>query len=102
MENVQIQEVVSKSDLKEYISLPARLHKDHANWVPPIYSDEWNYYNRKKNLAFRYCDTVLALARINGKPVGRIMGIINKRHNEAACCRVGRFSFFECVNTPVV
>ncbi len=102
MKNLQIQEVIYKSDLKDFIYLPAQLHKNHRNWVPPIYSDEWNYYNKKKNHGFEYCDTAIILARIDGKPAGRIMGIINHRHNDATGDKVARFSFFESINDPEV
>jgi hypothetical protein len=95
---LQIQEVVSKSDLKEFIHLPEKLHKNHPHWVPPIYKDEWNYFNPGKNRAFSYCDTTKILARKNGEVVGRIMGIINHRNNEEKKEKVARFSFFECIN----
>ncbi len=82
MKDLQIQEIASKSDLKDFIYLPEELHKNHLNWVPPIYRDEWDYFNPKKNRAFTYCDTTIILARRDGKPVGRIMGIINHRYND--------------------
>jgi hypothetical protein len=98
MNMLQIQEVVSKSDLKEFIHLPEKLHKNHKNWVPPIYKDEWDYFNPRTNRAFSYCDTTIILARKKGVVVGRIMGIINHRKNEEKKERVARFSFFECLN----
>jgi hypothetical protein len=91
-------EVVCRSDLKEFIHLPEKLHKNHLNWVPPIYKDEWDYFNPKKNRAFSYCDTTIVLARSDGKTVGRIMGIINNRYNDDKKEKVARFSFFECIN----
>ena len=97
---LQIHEVISKSDLKEFIHLPEKLHKNHTNWVPPIYSDEWDYFNRKKNRAFSYCDTKIILVRSDGKAVGRIMGIINHRYNDEKKVKVARFSFFECTDNP--
>jgi hypothetical protein len=98
MNMLHIQEVVSKPDLKEFIHLPENLHKNHLNWVPPIYHDEWDYFNPKKNKAFSYCDTTIALARNNGEVVGRIMGIINHRYNDEKKVKIARFSFFECIN----
>jgi hypothetical protein len=98
MNMLQIQEVVSKSDLKKFIHLPEKLHKNHTNWVPPIYKDEWDYFNPKKNRAFSYCDTTKILARKKGEVVGRIMGIINHRNNEEKKEKVARFSFFECID----
>lgn len=95
---VVIKPVETKRDLKTFIHLPAKIHKDHKNWVPPIYMDEWEFFNPKKNRAFDHCDTVLALAWKDRKVVGRIMGIIshnyNKKHNE----NHGRFAFIETWN----
>jgi len=73
MNMLQIQEVVSKSDLKEFIHLPEKLHTNHKNWVPPIYKDEWNYFNPRTNRAFSYCDTILILARNKGEVVHTVI-----------------------------
>jgi hypothetical protein len=98
MEPVEIILVRNHSELKKFIYLPSLLHKGHQNWVPPIYKDEWNYFNIKKNRAFTYCDTVIAVAKRQGKVVGRIMGIINTRYNSERKEKDARFSFFDCIN----
>lgn len=98
MDELQIKEVLSRSELKEFIYLPEKLHKNHINWVPPIYKDEWDYFNPGKNRAFSYCDTMVLLARRNGMTVGRIMGIINHRYNGEKNEKTARFSFFDCIN----
>jgi GNAT superfamily N-acetyltransferase len=70
--------------------------------MPPIYFDEWSYFNRKKNRAFGYCDTTMMLACQDGRPVGRIMGIINRRHNQHVGERTARFACLECVESHEV
>ncbi len=45
---IMIQEVDSKKRMREFIHLPAAIHKDHHNWVPPIYMDDWDFFNKKK------------------------------------------------------
>ncbi|MFO7829215.1 MAG: hypothetical protein R6V23_11370 [Bacteroidales bacterium] len=92
---IEITEVKSKADLKKFIYLPEKIHKNHHNWLYPLYSDEWILFNPKKNKAFNYCDSVLALAKKDGKVVGRIMGIINRRYNEINQEKNGRFCFME-------
>lgn len=92
---VEVKEVKNKKDLKTFIYLPEKIHAGHANWVPPIYMDEWKYFDPKKNKAFQYCQTLLLLAFREGKTVGRVMGIINNRYNEYRNERVGRFGFLE-------
>ena len=93
---VDVREVQGRRELKEYINLPARIHKNHANWIPPIYMDDRRYFDARKNRSFTWSDTTLALAWNDGGPVGRIMGIINRRYNELRDERVGRFGYLEC------
>ena len=95
---VDVQEVRNRRDAREFVGLPGHIHKDNPLWVPPLYRDERSKLNRKKNLAFRYCDAVFALARADRAVVGRIAGIINHRHNETSGRKVARFGFLECAN----
>ena len=91
----EIIEVKSKADLKTFIRLPAAIHKNHHNWVPPIYMDDREFFNAKKNPAFGYSDTIMLLAYRDKKPVGRIMGIINHKYNDQTNSKEGRFCFME-------
>ena len=93
--SLEIKEVDNKELLKQFIYLPAKIHQTHTNWVPPVYMDEWTYFNPRKNKAFAYSSTVMYLAFRNGRPVGRIMGIINHKYNEAHREKDGRFCFLE-------
>ena len=92
---VELKEVLSKADLKAFIYLPEKLHEGHCNWVHPIYMDEWKFFDRTKNKAFGYCDTVMLLALREGRPVGRVMGIINHRYNEHRGEKTARFGYLE-------
>jgi hypothetical protein len=99
---VELVEVKSKKQLRTFIHLPAKIHKGHANWVPPIYLDDWLFFNPKKNETFSYCDTILLLAYDNGKCVGRIMGIINHKYNETHNENDARFCFIETYNDSFI
>lgn len=94
--------VTSKSDLRRFIHLPAALHAAQPEWMPPLYMDEWDYFNPKKNLAFGYCDTTLMLAEQDGRLVGRVMGIINHRHNDHVRERTARFALLESTKDQAV
>lgn len=91
----EIKEISTRRDLKTFIFLPERIHQGHVNWVPPLYGDEWKYFDREKNKAFAYSDTIMLLAWKDGRPVGRIMGIINHKFNEARNEKTARFGFLE-------
>lgn len=92
---VTVKPVKGRRELKSYIHLPAKIHKDHSNWVPPFYGDEWTYYNPKKNVILSHCDTILFLAYRDGKVVGRIMGIIAHKYNEIHGENTARFNYLE-------
>jgi hypothetical protein len=99
---IEIKEVSNRRDLYKFIHLPEIIHAGHENWVPPIYLDDWNFFNPRKNKSFDYCDTVLALAMKNGNCVGRIMGIINHKYNESHNENDARFCFMETWNDQEV
>jgi hypothetical protein len=100
--SLEIREVVSKKDLKTFIHLPEKIHAGQAQWTPPIYMDEGKYFNPAKNKTFAICDTIMLLAWKEGKPVGRIMGIINRRFNEHRKENIARFTCFETFKDPEV
>ena len=99
---IAICEVKDGKQLYQFIHLPAAIHKNHFNWVPPIYMDEKGFFNPAKNKAFQSCDTILLLAYQGKEVVGRIMGIIHRKYNEDHHERKGRFAFFETWNDPKV
>jgi hypothetical protein len=97
-----IKEVVTRKDRREFIYLPDKVHKNEPDWLPPIYMDEWELYNKKKNKSYQYADALLLLAYRDKKPVGRIMGIVNNRYNSINNEQHGRFCFMECYNDKEV
>jgi len=93
---LEVAEISTRRELREFIYLPAKVNRTNPRWIPPIYHDDWKFFDAKKNRAFGYADTVLALARRDGRAVGRIMGIVNRRCNELRQECTGRFGFLEC------
>jgi len=92
---INIKEVTTRKLMREFIHLPAKIHKNHSNWVPPIYMDDWTYFNSKKNHAFDHCTTILYVAEKAGEIVGRIMGIISHQYNESRNIKDVRFCWLE-------
>lgn len=92
----EVREVETKADLKAFIHLPEQWHRDHRQWVPPIYATDKRYFDRRKNPAFAHSDAVLYLAWRGGRPVGRIMGIISNKYNTLREERNARFCYLEC------
>ena len=95
MDGVIVKEVRSRKDLHDFIFLPEKVHKGEAEWLPPIYMDDKLLFNKKKNKSYLYADAILLVAYSQGKPRGRIMGIINNRYNAIHNENHGRFCFME-------
>ena len=67
MGELVIKEVLTKKDRREFIYLPEKVHKNEPDWLPPIYMDEWELYDKKKNKSFKYADALLLLAYRDNK-----------------------------------
>jgi GNAT superfamily N-acetyltransferase len=98
MSEIIVKKIESRSELREFIYLPAKVHRGEPNWLPPLYSDEWHLFDKKKNSSYSYSDADFFIAWKDNKPVGRIMTLINNRYNEIKKEKHGRFSFMECYN----
>jgi len=99
---LKLREVKTKKDLKSFIHLPYLIHKNHKEWLPPLISDEWKVFDKKKNHSFEHADTILLLAEQNNKIVGRIMGIISHTYNKGHNEKNARFCFAECYDDAAV
>jgi hypothetical protein len=82
--------------------LPSQLHKGEPFWMPTIYADDLNFFNPLKNHQFDSCDTIMLLAVVNNKPVGRIMGIIHNKYNTLRNENTARFGYFDCIDSQEV
>lgn len=79
---VQIEEVLTQSQLKKFVDYPNRLYKNVPAYVPGTFSDDLEDWSREKNPAFEFCDAKCWLAKRDGRIVGRIGATINHRANE--------------------
>ena len=99
---ISLKEVTGKKEQRVFIYLPEKIHAKHKNWLPPIYIDEWDFLNPRKNKSYAHSDTVLYLAYRDGQPVGRIMGIINRKYNSLHQEKAVRFFHFDCFEDEAV
>ena len=100
--DVRIKEVQTKKALKEFVDFPHRLYAGNAYWVPSLRSDDMNTLDHEKNPAFAYCEARCWLAYEGKQVVGRIAGIINRRHKEKWGQPYMRFGWFDVIDDPAV
>ena len=82
--------------LKEFIRFPLNLYKDCDKWVPAFESDEFNALG-PDNPALSFCERELYLARREGKTVGRIAAILNRKANEKWKEETVRFGWIDFI-----
>lgn len=100
---VEIREITpTKSNLKKYTKFGIDLYKGNDYYVPPLIMDDVETLSPDKNPAFDYCKAKSWMAYRDGKPVGRITGIINTVVNERTGKRDLRFGFLDFIDDKEV
>jgi GNAT superfamily N-acetyltransferase len=85
------------ADMRRYLRLSGTLPDQRPNRVPLLRMDEREFHDPKRNPQLVHCDVRYWLARRDGVPVGRIMGIIHHQHNQARGERTARFYDLVCI-----
>ena len=101
---VEIRELQpTKRNLLKFVHFPIdTLYRDSKYFVPPLVTDELNTLRPDKNPAFDFCEAVYYMAYRDGKPVGRVAGIINHVCNERSGKKEARFSYIDFIDDAEV
>ncbi len=99
---VTIKQVSTAKELRAFIRFNYILYKDNPYSVPDLYDDMLNTFDPKKNAALEFCEAAYFLAYREGKIVGRVAAIINKRANETWNKRSVRFGWIDFIDDPEV
>src|SRR5689334_4561876 len=96
---MQIVEVKSKKDEKDFLLLPLSIYKNDPNWIRPLDKDIEAVFDPKQNKFFRHgqCARFL-LKNDDGKIIGRIAAFINEKTSRKESQPTGGIGFFECIN----
>lgn len=92
----------TRSELLRYVKFAIDLYKDNKCYVPPLILDEIATLSPTKNPAFDVCRAQSFMAYRDGKPVGRITGIINDVVNRKNNVKEVRFGFVDFIDDAEV
>lgn len=95
---IEVREVLTKKERKEFFKFPVTLYKDIPNSCPSLMSDEKDEFNPEVNGAFNYAKSKLFLAYKDGKVVGRVAAILNGAYNEKMGVKELRFSRIDFID----
>jgi hypothetical protein len=93
----------TKRNLLKFVHYPIDvLYKGNPYYVPSLVTDEVGTLTPSENPAFEFCQSVYYMAYRDGKPVGRIAGIINRVVNEREGKQECRFGFVDFIDDDEV
>ena len=95
---IEIRKIDTKCGLKKFVKWGIDLYKDNDCFVPPLVMDDVNTLDPKNNPAFDFCESIYFMAYDDGKPVGRIAGIINNVVNEKTGKKTLRFGWVDFID----
>lgn len=99
---VTITPVKTRQELKKFIRFNYELYKENPYSVPDLYEDMLGTLDPKRNPAFEFCEAECFLAMRDGKIVGRVAAIINKRANEKWNINAVRFGWIDFIDDQEV
>ena len=100
--SIKIKQITTKVGLFKFVKFGNDFYKDCKYFCPHLILDDMATFDTKKNPAFEVCENILFMAYRNGKPVGRIAGIINHQANEKWGVKKVRFGWFDFIDDKEV
>jgi hypothetical protein len=96
---MNIREVTTPQQVREFLMLPVRLYKNEPNWIRPLDKDIENVFDPEKNKTFRHGECVRWILQDDqGNTIGRVAAFVNektvKKGNDQP---TGGMGFFECI-----
>ena len=96
--SVEIKKVTSRKELKQFIRFNYEFYKNNPYAVPDLYDDMLRTFSPGKNAAFDFCEADYFLALREGRIVGRVAAIINRRANATWKKRQVRFGWIDFID----
>jgi GNAT superfamily N-acetyltransferase len=87
-----------RKELRKYVQFGIDLYKGNPCFVPPLVLDAINTLTPGKNPSLEHCTAQSFMAYRDGKPVGRITGIINNAANKKYNEKTLRFGFVDFID----
>ena len=98
MAPIEIKKVTDRKQLRQFVQFYYDLYRGNQHFVPYLFFDEMNTLRHDKNPSFECCDAEYFMAFRDGKMVGRVAAIINRRANERWDVRQVRFGWFDFID----
>lgn len=97
---MELQEVKTASDRRDFLQLPVRLYRDVPQWIRPLDKDIEAVFNPKKNKSYNTGEAIRWILRNDrSEVIGRVAAFYDRKTmNKGNDQPTGSMGFFECVN----
>ncbi len=97
---MQIKEVITPQDVKEFLNLPVRLYKAVPQWIRPLDQDVESVFDKEKNKTFRHGECVRwILLDKDNLVIGRVAAFVDEKLTRKGNDQpTGGMGFFECID----
>lgn len=93
--SLEVERVETKAQLEEFIKVPWKVYQDNPYWVPFLYFERLEFFDKTKNPFFEHAEADYFTARRDGQAVGAISAVMNYRYNEFQDENTAHFGTFE-------
>ena len=89
-------DTTNKKHVKRFIDVPFQFYKNTPQWVPPIRMDVAGAMDRQKHPFYEHSEADFFIAVRDGRDVGRLQVLYNRKYNEYHGKHRAQFYYFEC------
>jgi len=90
-----VRKVTSRQQMNDFVRLPRKIYSGNAQYVPDMESDVPSMFDPSHNPGLEFSSLQPFVAYQDEEPVGRVVGIVNRKANLCWKQRVVRFSMIE-------
>lgn len=102
MNKVNISKVTSSREMNDFLRVPKQIYANCPQYVPDLDSEVRDMFDIRTNPGMEFSELQPFVAYLDGQPVGRIVGIVNRRANEKWNQKVVRFGMIEFIDDIAV
>ena len=102
MEEVRVIKVTGCEEMYDFIQLPKKIYRNIPQYVPEFESDVRGLFDIKTNPGLEFSKIQPFVAYRGEEPVGRIVGIVNRKANKRWNLKNVRFSMIEFIDDYTV
>ncbi len=99
MVNMELREVATAQDIRDFHNVPSVIYAGHDNYIPHLRQDIDKVFDPSMNKAFRKGGQAVRWILRNERGfIGRIAAFVNPKYSDGMDQPTGGIGFFECIN----